>query len=124
MAIHFISSLILIYVLLPAAVAVGDTLGYILNNPCQCPKKNETSLHMYLHQFPAWPSVSNPNEAPMTGGGPPIGFGTMYVHDWFLTAGPDPNEKVIARAQGFHLQAGQTSTSWYTSHIFVFQDGR
>ncbi|KAG2538184.1 hypothetical protein PVAP13_9NG312642 [Panicum virgatum] len=47
---------------------------------------------------------------------------TMYAHDWFLTLGPNPNEVIVARAQGFHLQSGQTATSWYTSHIIVFQD--
>ncbi|CAD6212558.1 unnamed protein product [Miscanthus lutarioriparius] len=36
--------------------------------------------------------------------------------------GPNPNETIVARAQGFHLQAGQTATSWYTSQIIVFQD--
>ncbi|KAF8722789.1 hypothetical protein HU200_021914 [Digitaria exilis] len=54
--------------------------------------------------------------------GQPIGFGTMYVHDWFLTVGNNPNGRVVARAQGFHLQAGQTATSWHTSQIIVFQD--
>jgi hypothetical protein len=122
-AIHS-SSQILFCLLLPIVMAMAGPLDYDLNNPCQCPTENETNLHLYLHQFPAWANVTNPNEAPITVGGPPIGFGTTYVDDWILTEGPSPYEKIIGRAQGFHLQAGQSRTSWYTSHIFVFQDGR
>ncbi|TVU13873.1 hypothetical protein EJB05_37305, partial [Eragrostis curvula] len=117
------SSFIFLCLLLPAVVAMASPLNHIFDNPCNCPQQNETTLHMYLHQFPSWPNVTNPNEAYMTCGSAPIGFGTMIIHDWILTDGPDPNEKVFARAQGFHLQAGPTSTSWYTSHIFVFQNG-
>jgi hypothetical protein len=91
-------------------------------DPCVCPQEYEIRLHMYLHQFPAWPNVSNPNEVGAIASSHPIGFGTMYVHDWFLTIGPNPNEMIVARVQGFHLQAGQTTTSWYTSQIIVFQD--
>ncbi|XP_066341974.1 pterocarpan synthase 1-like [Miscanthus floridulus] len=91
-------------------------------DPCVCPQENQIRMHMYLHQFPAWPNVSNPNEVGAIGSSQPIGFGTMYVHDWFLTIGPNPNETIVARVQGFHLQAGQTATSWYTSQIIVFQD--
>jgi hypothetical protein len=48
----------------------------------------------------------------------------MYVHDWILAEGPNPNENVVGRLQGFHIQAGQAFTSWYTSHIMLFQNGR
>nr|CAB3499687.1 unnamed protein product [Digitaria exilis] len=30
--------------------------------PCECPQENEIRLQMYLHQFPAWANVTNPNE--------------------------------------------------------------
>ncbi|WVZ94609.1 hypothetical protein U9M48_040479, partial [Paspalum notatum var. saurae] len=90
--------------------------------PCNCPKENETLLHMNLHQLPAWPNVPNPNEVAVITGGPPVGFGQTYVDDWFLTMGTDPNQKIIGRAQGYHIQASQTINSWYFSHIFVLQD--
>jgi len=54
----------------------------------------------------------------------PIGFGTMIVHDWVLTTGLSATENVVGRLQGFHLQAGQATTSWYTAHTIVFRDGR
>jgi hypothetical protein len=89
---------------------------------CNCPKQNETRLQMYLHQYPALPSVPKPNEVGVISSTQPIGFGQTYVDDWFLTKRPDPNQNIIGRAQGYHIQTGQTVTSWYTSHIFVFQD--
>ena len=67
---------------------------------------------MYLHQFPAWPNVTNPNEVGAIASTQPIGFGTMYAYDWFLTLGPNPNEVIVARAQGFHLQFGQIVTHY------------
>lgn len=106
---------------LPIVLATARPADKNYPYPCECPQENEIRLHMYLHQFPAWPNVSNPNEVGVIASAQPIGFGQMYVHDWFLTIGPNPNAKIVARAQGFHLQAGQTATSWYTSHIIVFQ---
>lgn len=79
---------------------------------------------MYLHQFPALPGVPNPNENGMVNSTQPIGFGQMYVDDWALTTGLSASENVVGRVQGFHLQAGQTSTSWYTAHTISFRAGR
>jgi hypothetical protein len=90
-------SQILFSLLLPIVMAMAGPLDYDLSNPCQCPTENETNLHLYLLQFPAWGNVTNPNEAPITVGGPPIGFGTTYVHDRILTEGPNPYEKIIGR---------------------------
>jgi hypothetical protein len=90
--------------------------------PYNCPKENETRLHIYLHQYPAWPNVPKPNEVGVIMPSQPIGFGQIYVDDWFLTSGPDPNQNIVGRAHGYHIQAGQTVTSWYTSHIFAFEN--
>ncbi|KAL6623236.1 hypothetical protein ACP70R_033115 [Stipagrostis hirtigluma subsp. patula] len=126
--------LFLFLFLLPAALATASPSDYnaqpslhgLLPSlfPCNCPKENETRLHMYLHQFPLWKTVPNPNEVNVVATPPPLGFGTMYVDDWFLTAGLDPNGKIIGRAPGFHIQAGQNVQSWYYSHIFQFRDER
>ncbi|WVZ94819.1 hypothetical protein U9M48_040663 [Paspalum notatum var. saurae] len=114
--------LVLPTILLGMASLPEKTASQPLTWPCACIQQNETRLHMYLHQFPAWPNVANPNEVGVIGSSQPLGFGTMYVDDWILTNGPNPNEKIVGRAQGFHIQSGQTSTSWYNSHIFEFQD--
>ncbi|CAL4994821.1 unnamed protein product [Urochloa decumbens] len=127
------STLLFAFLFLPAVLTTASLTDYNappslvgpllppLLCPCNCPKENETRLHLYLHQLPAWPNVPNTNEVNvvMT---PSIGFGQMYVDDWFLTAGTDPNGKIVGRAHGFHIQAGQKVQSWYTSHIFEFQD--
>ncbi|OEL31247.1 hypothetical protein BAE44_0007734 [Dichanthelium oligosanthes] len=113
-------SLLFLFLCLAIVLAMASPADKIYQ--CDCPQEIEIRLHLYLHQFPAWPNVSNPNEVGVIGSAQPIGFGTMYVHDWFLTIGPNPNGNIVARAQGFHLQAGQTATSWYTSQIIVFQN--
>ncbi|RLM70198.1 hypothetical protein C2845_PM17G06290 [Panicum miliaceum] len=117
-------TLIFLFVFLPAILAKANILVDIYPNPCRCSKENETRLHMYLHQFPHLPGVPNRNEYTMVNSSEPIGFGNMIVHDWALTAGLSATENVVGRLQGFHLQAGQTTTSWYTAHTIVFRDGR
>ncbi|EAZ06679.1 hypothetical protein OsI_28925 [Oryza sativa Indica Group] len=116
-------SLIFVFLCLPAVLVKANILGDIYPCPCKCSQENETSLHMYLHQFPALPGVPNRNEYGMINSTEPIGFGQMYVHDWLLTIGTSANENVVGRLQGFHLQAGQTTTSWYMAHTMVFSDG-
>ncbi|KAG2561488.1 hypothetical protein PVAP13_8KG162800 [Panicum virgatum] len=116
-------TLIFLFVFLPAILAKGNILEDILPNPCKCCQENETRLHMYLHQFPHLPGVTNRNEYTMVSSPEPIGFGTMIVHDWVLTTGLSATENVVGRLQGFHLQAGQATTSWYTAHTIVFRDG-
>ncbi|KAJ1295776.1 hypothetical protein BS78_01G248300, partial [Paspalum vaginatum] len=110
------SSLFFLMLCVPMALAMAnpaEKLAYPY--PCECPKENETRMQMYLHQFRAWQNVSNPNEilAIDFTSHLPLGFGTTYVHDWILTIGPNPNENIVARAQGFHIQAGQTATSCF-----------
>uniref|UniRef100_J3N1U3 Dirigent protein n=1 Tax=Oryza brachyantha TaxID=4533 RepID=J3N1U3_ORYBR len=36
----------------------------------------------------------------------------------------DPNAKVVARAEGFHMQTSYSGTSWYASFNIVFEDDR
>ncbi|KAL6619926.1 hypothetical protein ACP70R_035068 [Stipagrostis hirtigluma subsp. patula] len=120
------TTLLFLFLFLAAVLATASATDY-LPSPfsCNCPKENETHLEMYLHQFPLWPTVPNPNEVNVIAKPPPTGFGTMYVDDWFLTWGPDPNGKIIGRAPGFHIQASQTGTSWFagsTLHVSGIRD--
>ncbi|XP_006659330.1 pterocarpan synthase 1-like isoform X2 [Oryza brachyantha] len=116
-------SLIFLFLCLPAVLVRANVYRHIYPCPCKSSHENETRLRMYLHQFPAWPSVPNRNEYGVINSSEPIGFGQMYVHDWFITTGPGANENVVGRLQGYHLQASQTSTTWYTAHTMVFRDG-
>lgn len=126
--IHYMATpsraLIFFFLCMPAILAKANIPEVIYPNPCNCCKENETRLHMYLHQFPHLPGVPNRNEYTMVTSSEPIGFGTMIVHDWILTTGLSATENVVGRLQGFHLQAGQTTTSWYTAHTIVFREGR
>jgi hypothetical protein len=116
--------LIFLFLRLPSIVAKVNIPEDIYPYPCKCSQENETRLHMYSHQFPALPGVPNRNKYGVINSPEPKGFGQMYVHDWILTAGLSATENVVGRLQGFHLQAGQTTTSWYTAHTIVFRNGR
>ncbi|PVH34165.1 hypothetical protein PAHAL_8G160700 [Panicum hallii] len=109
------SLIFLCFLLLPGVLAFAGPHGESYPCPYDCPPQKETHLHMYLHQFPAWANVTNPNEVAWQG----------WVADhWLLTKGPDPNNNIVGRARGFHLLTGETSKDWYISHIYVFQDDR
>uniref|UniRef100_A0A0E0IAL2 Dirigent protein n=1 Tax=Oryza nivara TaxID=4536 RepID=A0A0E0IAL2_ORYNI len=87
--------LIFLFLCLPAVLVKANIFGDIYPCPCKCSQENETSLHMYLHQFPALPGVPNRNEYGVINSTEPIGFGQMYVHDWLLTTGPSANENIV-----------------------------
>jgi hypothetical protein len=118
------SSLIFLFLCLPAILARANILEDIYPNPCKCSKENETRLHVYLHQFPHLPGVPNRNEYEMLNSSEPMGFGNMVVHDWVFTTGLSATENVVGRLQGFHLLAGQTTGSWYFANTLVFRHGR
>jgi len=81
---------------------------------------------MNLHQLPdSWPNVPNPNELKVIiGRGSPVEFGQTKVDDWVITMGTDPNQKIVGRAHGFHMNASNDHTTyiWYISHIYELQD--
>ncbi|KAK3151516.1 hypothetical protein QOZ80_3AG0246860 [Eleusine coracana subsp. coracana] len=90
---------------------------------CGCPQQSVIHLVLFLHQFVAGPTHPNRNEEFVIATSYPHGFGTTLVNDWYVTNTSDPNGFVVARAQGLHMQAGQTMDNrWYTSFNLVFQD--
>ncbi|XP_006662274.1 dirigent protein 1-like [Oryza brachyantha] len=113
--------------LLPTILSLQANAAYYDISPveCGCPDQYEVTMRLYLHQFVAGPNHPNRNEEFVIASSYPNGFGTTLVNDWYLTTTPSPNGKVIARAQGIHVQAGTTdANSWYTSFNIVFQDDR
>ncbi|KAJ3708843.1 hypothetical protein LUZ61_012548 [Rhynchospora tenuis] len=64
--------------------------------------ENELQILLYLHHISSGP---NRNQLLVKQPDGPGSFGSMLVHDWQLTEGLDVNGKVIARAQGIHVQA-------------------
>ncbi|WVZ64541.1 hypothetical protein U9M48_014041, partial [Paspalum notatum var. saurae] len=116
------SSFLFLVLLLPSLVLGFSTPDSLVGPLCDCPQPNEARFQLVLHQYPAWPNDPIPNEVNSVITTQPNNFGGLLVDDWFMT---DPNGNYLGRAQGFHIQAGQstTSASWYFAHNFVFQSG-
>ncbi|CAN6237782.1 unnamed protein product [Urochloa humidicola] len=80
-------------------------------------------LVLYLHQFNA--SGPNRNEEVVVRTNYVHRFGTIIADDWVLTPTSDPNDTIVGRVQGLHMQAGQKEDNqWYTSFNLVFEDQR
>jgi hypothetical protein len=91
---------------------------------CVRPCPSEVSLRLYLHQFVAGPDHPNRNEEFLNFTTYDFGFATTIIHDWTMTTTTNPNDTLIARVQGTHIQAGTTKfNSWYISQNIVFQSG-
>ncbi|CAL5011125.1 unnamed protein product [Urochloa decumbens] len=112
------SPVLFLMAMFPAILAIDIGIPGL---QCQCPKPCEIDLHYYLHQFRARTDPKS-NEDFIVSGTNAAGFGTTIVHDWSLTTGPNATDTIVGHAQGFHMQAAQTSTIWYTTHNIIFQD--
>ncbi|KAF6998898.1 hypothetical protein CFC21_014980 [Triticum aestivum] len=69
--------------------------------------------HLYLHQIFSGP---NPNQEQIVAGNPTTRFGKTEVNNWPIYDGVGPNAKLVARAQGTHVNV----SGWYTSFTMVF----
>jgi hypothetical protein len=70
--------------------------------------------HLYLHQISSGP---NPNQEQIVAGNPATQFGKTAVNNWPVYDGLGANAKLVARAQGTHVNV---SGNWYTSLTMVF----
>jgi hypothetical protein len=113
---------LVVHVVLAMASPISETASI---QYCECPYRNETKLHYYLHQFVAGKDMPRPNEATVVDSNRTLGFGGTMVDDWFLTSTSNSNDIVVARLQGMKMLASQTiDNRWYTAHNIVFQQGR
>ncbi|XP_020094188.1 uncharacterized protein LOC109714125 isoform X5 [Ananas comosus] len=81
----------------------------------------DTHLHFYFHEI-----VSGPNKTSFIVAGPNLTsheFGDIVVFDNALRVGPDPNSKLIGRAQGMSVLASLSDQSVLTPINFVFTEG-
>ncbi|GJN04843.1 hypothetical protein PR202_ga22418 [Eleusine coracana subsp. coracana] len=77
-------------------------------------------MHLYLNQVA---SGTNPNPNQLVLLRPSDGLlGVTAVNDWSITTLPGANNKAVAKAQGLHMKASQTSNNWYLSFNIQFQD--
>jgi hypothetical protein len=89
--------------------------------PVSALQKNELYFHLYLHHTPLGP---NKNQAGIVDPKLPNSFGSMSVNDWTLSDGLGTDAKVIARAQGLHVQTGMSSQKYQNYFSIVFEDTR
>uniref|UniRef100_A0ACD5YZD5 Uncharacterized protein n=1 Tax=Avena sativa TaxID=4498 RepID=A0ACD5YZD5_AVESA len=73
--------------------------------------------NLYLHQIFSGP---NPTQEKIVDGNSASHFGETAVNNWEIYDGVGTGAKLVARAQGMHMNA----SSWYTSFNMVFVDGR
>lgn len=69
---------------------------------------------LYLHHIF---SGSNPTQANIIVGDATTKLGRTSVHDWAIYDGVGPGAKVVARAQGLHINAG----SWHNTFTIRFE---
>ncbi|TVU49925.1 hypothetical protein EJB05_01269, partial [Eragrostis curvula] len=76
---------------------------------------NEINIRgLYLYHTPLGP---NANQSTVVN---PGSLGNMAVNNWTVYDGPGSDAKIVARAQGFHIQAG----NWHNSFSLVFENER
>lgn len=72
---------------------------------------------LYLYHTPLGPKA---NQADIIDSKAPIGIGATIVNNWEVYDGPGPDAKLVARAQGLHIQAG----NYVNSFCLVFVNER
>ena len=88
------------------------------------PSETVTNLHFYFHDTVSGknPSAIRVAEAPDTKKSPTL-FGALVMVDDPLTETPDPNSKLVGRAQGMYGSSGQQELSFLMAMSFAFTDG-
>ena len=76
-------------------------------------KLNFGSLYLYHTQF--GPKANQEDII-----APKNGLGRTIANNWEVYDGVGPGSKLVARAQGLHIEAG----NWHNSFSLVFEDGR
>lgn len=98
-------------------------MAYYEIAPVECPlQQNELYMHLYLRQADRGPNrdqevILNPKVRPND-------FGLTAATAWTISDSLDPSAKIVARAEGFHMQTSYNNTSWYASFNIVFEDDR
>ncbi|KAL7118561.1 hypothetical protein ACP275_02G010300 [Erythranthe tilingii] len=88
-------------------------------------KEKTTKLHFYFHDIvagdnPSAITVAKPNSTVVS----PTNFGLVRVMDNQLTVGPEPDSKIIGRAQGIYASASMEEFGLLMTLNYVFTDGK
>ncbi|KMT01436.1 hypothetical protein BVRB_9g214440 [Beta vulgaris subsp. vulgaris] len=86
--------------------------------------EHKTVIQFYFHDVrsgdvPTVALIAQPVEARSFASG----FGNLFMADDPLTVSPDPNSKLVGRAQGFYGSASQESVSYIMGLTYGFVDG-
>jgi len=81
-------------------------------------ERNELKFSgLYMYHIPSGP---NRNQESLVSKN---GLGSLVANNWVVRDGPNPNAKVIARAQGMHMNTGVNQT-WQNFLCLTFEDDR
>lgn len=88
-------------------------------------KEKVTKLHFYFHEIISGnnPSAIRIAQAATTGKSPTL-FGLLAMADDALTVGPEPDSKVVGRAQGTYGSSGQVTLDFLMTMNFCFTHGK
>lgn len=108
-----------------AAIAVIITVFSLQSAQAYALKEKITQLQFYFHDRVAGKNVTAVEvaSAPMTKTSPTF-FGKMFVMDDPLTEGPEPTSKLVGKAQGIYVSAGQDDFHLLMALTYVFKGGK
>ncbi|GAB2291976.1 Dirigent protein 23 [Dionaea muscipula] len=88
-------------------------------------KQNTTTLRFYFHDTQSGKNPSAVRVAQAQGSSSKYltSFGTLLMADDPLTVGPDPNSKLVGRAQGLYGSASKEELSLIMAMSYSFTDG-
>ncbi|KAJ7978590.1 Dirigent protein [Quillaja saponaria] len=114
------SCVLMMFIWLVAAMPWSK--GFKIQNLAQ--KENTTNLQFYFHDKLSGknPSAVRVAQAADTDKSPTL-FGMVMMADDPLTETPDPNSKLVGRAQGLYGSAGQKELGLIMAMNFEFLDG-
>ncbi|MED6127667.1 hypothetical protein PIB30_090185 [Stylosanthes scabra] len=88
-------------------------------------KEKLSHLHFYFHDIVSGqnPTAVRVAQAPMTNKSP-TAFGVVMMADDLLTVGPEPNSKLVGKAQGIYASASQDELGLLMVLNFAFMEGK
>ncbi|XP_010531503.1 PREDICTED: dirigent protein 23 [Tarenaya hassleriana] len=111
-------------ILLSAYVITEMPQASWANRPEEAPKEKVTNLQFYFHDTLSGknPTAVRVAQAPDSDKSPTL-FGATFMVDDPLTETPDPNSRLLGRAQGLYGSSGKQEIGLIMAMSFCFVDG-
>ncbi|OIV95466.1 hypothetical protein TanjilG_06928 [Lupinus angustifolius] len=127
LSIFSILSLILLFIFSSLTVAEDSHLFHKTISPTllDLHKEKLSHLHFYFHDIVSGPKPTAVNvaQAQMTNKSP-TGFGMVTMTDDPLTSSPEPDSKLVGKAQGIYASAAQDEIGLLMVMNFAFTEGK